>query len=116
MLDIEEAGLIDHKIYPQIMWRPIAVPEALGASLRNLLDDEASSGWPPDFRQALTLAAPAVRNPVPGPFDLKNMVEQLPVISSYVGALSISSDLPSEWARFRAQLKDWVLAGIQLDT
>jgi hypothetical protein len=114
-LDIEEAGLIERKMYPQIIWRPIPVPEALLASLRVLLEDEASSGWPEDFRKALTLAAPAVSNPFPGAFDLKSLVLQLPVISSYVGTLAISSDLPSKWARFRAQLKDWVLAAIQLD-
>jgi hypothetical protein len=115
-LDVEEAGLINSSLYPQVIYRPIAAPETLLAPLRVLLDGAGSSGWPEDFRKALTAAAPAARKPDPGPFDLRDLVVQLPVIAAYIGALGINSNLPSEWARFRAQLTDWVLAGIELDT
>jgi hypothetical protein len=112
-LDAEEATLIDFEVYPQINWRPIAIPERLLNSLRALLDEMGNSKWSPEFTVALNEAAPAARNPSPGGFDVKGLIVQLPIISYFVGSLGIQSDLPAEWAGFRDQLKEWVLAGMK---
>jgi len=113
-LDAEEAGLISHELYPRLLWRPISKPEPLLAALRGLLDAAEKSAWPKELRKALEVAIPVINNPSVDPFKLKELVIQLPVVSAYVESLKIQSNLPAEWAEFRAQLKDWTLAGIQL--
>jgi hypothetical protein len=115
-LDVEEADLIDRRMYPQMIWRPIIVPAALVAALQALLDGEATNKWPEEFREALAAAVPVVNNPTPGSsFELKKLVGKLPAICSYVESLAIRNNVPSEWAHFRGQLRDWVLAGLRPD-
>ncbi len=114
-LDVEEASLIEKRMYPQMIWRPISVPSALVAALQALLDGEAENKWPHQFREALAAAVPVVNNPAPEDFKLKELVSKLPAICSYVESLAIRSSLPSEWAHFRDQLREWVLAGLRPD-
>lgn len=112
-LDVEEASLIERNLYS---WQSIPPPQSLLTSLRILLDAAGTSGWPEDFRKALNAAVPAINNPSPGASEVKALLVQLPVITADIGALGINSELPSEWAKFRAQLTDRVLAKIRLDT
>jgi hypothetical protein len=114
-LDSEEAALIERKMYPQIIWRPIEVPTTLITALQELLDAEATNKWPEEFHEALAAAVPVVSTSVPGPFELKTLVVSLPLICWQVQSLAIASNLPSEWEHFRRQLSDWVLAGLDPD-
>src|SRR5262249_32952380 len=85
------------------------------AALRALLDREATSEWPEEFRERLAAVVPVVNNLAPGAFEVKALVSNIPAICSYVESLAITSNLPSEWAQFRGQLRDWVLAGLRPD-
>jgi hypothetical protein len=115
VLDSEEADLIEQRIYPQMIWRPLVVPTTLIAALRALLDDKTRNQWPDAFRELLAAAVPVVNNPFPGPFELKKLVSRLPSICWHVQSLAIASNLPSEWDLFRRQLRDWLLAGLDPD-
>jgi hypothetical protein len=114
-LDVEEADLIERRMYPQMIWRPIVVPTALIAALQALLDAETTSKRPEEFLEALAAAAPVANTAAPGPFEVKKLISSLPLICSHVKSLAIASNLPSEWERFRRQLRDWVLAGLEPD-
>jgi TIR domain len=109
-VDIEQAKLLNSKLYPQIIWRPIRAPQSLLESV-NLLLSAWDPGWPAELKDALDAAKPLLQDTDVQRFALRELIPLLPVIAHHAETVAPASTVPSEWERFRSQLTDWVLAG-----
>jgi hypothetical protein len=112
-LDLEQAKLIDTRLYPQIGWRPISVPHTLLQAIHAMLEDPKPE-WPIDLKEALSSAQPLLDKIESHPFDLKKLILLLPAIAHYSEKIPAGSFLAHEWETFRTDLTQWTLEGIEL--